>query len=160
MTVGGKIGAILSGRIADILGRRCAMWFSDIFCIFGWFAIAFAENALWLDSGRLSIGIEIGLISYVVPVYSAEIAPKDIRVFTTFNQLMATCGCSLVCFIRNLISWRALALVGNGLFVYCLAFHSFSKQFSVQIDTFSHFSAGAIPCLLQVLFFVFHSRVS
>ncbi|KAJ0013503.1 hypothetical protein Pint_19942 [Pistacia integerrima] len=65
MTVGGMIGAILSGRIADILGRRVAMLFSDIFCTFGWFAIAFGKDVLWLDLGRLSIGFGIGLISYV-----------------------------------------------------------------------------------------------
>ncbi|KAJ0078551.1 hypothetical protein Patl1_22730 [Pistacia atlantica] len=127
MTVGGMIGAIISGRIADILGRRPAMWLSEIFCIFGWFTIAFAKNALWLDVGRLSIGFGIGLITYVVPVYIAEIAPKDIRgIFTAFNQLMTTCGCSLVFFIGNVISWRTLALV------------------------------GAIPCLLQIvtLFFI------
>ncbi|KAJ0013501.1 hypothetical protein Pint_19944 [Pistacia integerrima] len=43
MTVGGMIGAILSGRIADILGRRLAMLLSDIFCTCGWFAIAFGK---------------------------------------------------------------------------------------------------------------------
>ncbi|XP_031261560.1 sugar transporter ESL1-like isoform X1 [Pistacia vera] len=127
MTVGGMIGAILSGRIADILGRRVAMLFSDIFCTFGWFAIAFGKDVLWLDLGRLSIGFGIGLISYVVPVYIAEITTKDLRgVFTAFSHLMNTCGFSLVYMVGNDISWRTLALV------------------------------GAIPCLLQIvtLFFI------
>ncbi|KAL5768422.1 hypothetical protein ACOSP7_014973 [Xanthoceras sorbifolium] len=127
LTVGGMIGAILSGKIADIFGRKRAMWFSDMFCTIGWFAIAFAEDSLWLDLGRTSIGFGVGIISYVVPVYIAEIAPKDLRgVFTSFNQLMLTCGFSLAFFIGNVISWRSLALV------------------------------GAIPCLLQFigLFFI------
>ncbi|KAH7572005.1 hypothetical protein JRO89_XS04G0184000 [Xanthoceras sorbifolium] len=127
LTVGGMIGAILSGKIADIFGRKRAMWFSDMFCTIGWFAIAFAEDSLWLDLGRTSIGFGVGIISYVVPVYIAEIAPKDLRgVFTSFNQMMLTCGFSLAFFIGNVISWRSLALV------------------------------GAIPCLLQFigLFFI------
>ncbi|KAL5835563.1 hypothetical protein ACOSQ4_015060 [Xanthoceras sorbifolium] len=114
LTVGGMIGAILSGKIADIFGRKRAMWFSDMFCTIGWFAIAFAEDSLWLDLGRTSIGFGVGIISYVVPVYIAEIAPKDLRgAFTSINQLMSTCGYSLTLFIGNIISWRALALVGT-----------------------------------------------
>ncbi|KAH7572004.1 hypothetical protein JRO89_XS04G0183900 [Xanthoceras sorbifolium] len=155
MTVGGMIGAILSGKLADIFGRRSvillnfsfkeyrsrfvinlvivifknkkissqltscvdvknqAMGLSEIFCTMGWLAIAFTKDSLWLDLGRLSIGFGVGIVSYVVPVYIAEIAPKDLRgVFTSTNQLMSTCGFSLVYLIGNVISWRSLALLG------------------------------------------------
>ncbi|KAL5835567.1 hypothetical protein ACOSQ3_015123 [Xanthoceras sorbifolium] len=75
MTVGGMIGAI-------------AMWLAEIFCTVGLLAIAFTKASLWLDLGRLSIGFGVGIISYVVPVYIAEIAPKDHRgAFTSINQL-------------------------------------------------------------------------
>ncbi|KAK1581426.1 hypothetical protein Q3G72_005943 [Acer saccharum] len=113
MTVGGMIGAIFSGRIADIFGRKGAMWLSVIFCTIGWLAIAFTKDSLCLDLGRLSIGFGVGITSYVVPVYIAEIAPKELRgVFTSINQLMSTCGFSLFFLIGNVISWRALALIG------------------------------------------------
>ncbi|KAE8675358.1 Sugar transporter ERD6-like 5 [Hibiscus syriacus] len=69
--------AILSGKIADLIGRKRTMWFSDVFCTAGWLSIAFAKNALWLDIGRLLIGIGVGVICYVVPVYIAE---KHLRV--------------------------------------------------------------------------------
>ncbi|KAK4852527.1 hypothetical protein QYF36_024857 [Acer negundo] len=113
MTVGGMIGAIFSGRIADIFGRKGAMWLSVIFCTIGWLAIAFTKDSLWLDLGRFSIGFGVGITSYVVPVYIAEIAPKELRgVYTSINQLMSTCGFSLFYLIGNVISWRALALIG------------------------------------------------
>ncbi|KAJ4719535.1 Sugar transporter ERD6-like [Melia azedarach] len=113
MTVGGMIGAILSGKIADIFGRRIAMGFSEIICTMGWLAIAFAKDALWLDLGRFFLGVGIAIIAYVVPVYIAEIVPKHIRgEFTALHQLMITFGFSLVYFMGNLISWRTLALVG------------------------------------------------
>ncbi|KAJ6996110.1 sugar transporter ERD6-like 11 isoform X1 [Populus alba x Populus x berolinensis] len=113
MTIGGMIGAIPSGKIADFIGRKRTMWLSEIFCIPGWLLIAFAKNAWWLDIGRLSIGVGVGLITYVVPVYIAEITPKNHRGgFTSGQQLMVSLGFALVYFIGNIISWRALSLIG------------------------------------------------
>ncbi|KAK7268151.1 hypothetical protein RIF29_20838 [Crotalaria pallida] len=43
LTIGAMIGAIISGRIADYAGRRVAMGFSKVFCIFGWLAITFSK---------------------------------------------------------------------------------------------------------------------
>ncbi|KAK0608326.1 hypothetical protein LWI29_028987 [Acer saccharum] len=68
MTVGGMIGAIFSGRIADIIGRKGAMGLSVIFCTIGWLAIAFTKDSLWLDLGRLSIGFGVAITSYVVKI--------------------------------------------------------------------------------------------
>ncbi|KAH9754749.1 Sugar transporter ERD6-like 5 [Citrus sinensis] len=107
------LGAILSGKIVDIFGRRNVMWLSELICTLGWLAIAFAKDALWLDSGRLLIGFGAGIISYVIPIYVAAISPKDFRgVFTAFHQLMNTFGCSLAYFFGNVIPWRVLALIG------------------------------------------------
>ncbi|XVF06166.1 hypothetical protein REPUB_Repub06bG0024100 [Reevesia pubescens] len=112
MTVGGMVGAILSGKIADLIGRRRTMWFSEVFCTAGWLAIAFAKNALWLDTGRLSLGFGVAMISYVVPVYIAEITPRSHRgSFISTNQLMTTSGFALVYFIGTFISWRSLAMI-------------------------------------------------
>ncbi|XP_019080552.1 sugar transporter ESL1 isoform X2 [Vitis vinifera] len=67
-TVGGIVGALISGTTADLIGRRGTMWFADIFCIMGWLLIAFAKDYWWLDFGRLATGFGVGLISYVVSV--------------------------------------------------------------------------------------------
>ncbi|CAH8272444.1 unnamed protein product [Arabidopsis lyrata] len=86
-TLGAAIGALFSGKMAIILGRRKTMWVSDLLCIIGWFSIAFAKDVIWLNFGRISSGIGLGLISYVVPVYIAEISPKHVRgTFTFTNQ--------------------------------------------------------------------------
>ncbi|KAL6324397.1 hypothetical protein AAG906_013001 [Vitis piasezkii] len=125
LTIGGIVGAVICGKITDLFGRRGTMWFSDIFCLMGWLAIAL--DYWWLDLGRLSIGFGIGLICYVVPVYIAEIMPKNIRGgFTSANTLMICCGSSLTFFVGTVVSWRILAVI------------------------------GAIPCILQVigLFFI------
>ncbi|XP_019051468.1 PREDICTED: sugar transporter ERD6-like 5 [Nelumbo nucifera] len=114
LTIGAMIGAITSGRIADLIGRRGAMGVSEIFCTMGWLAIFFSKDVWWLDIGRLSMGYGIGLLSYVVPVYIAEITPKNIRgAFTTVNQLMICCGASLTFLFGTIVTWRTLALMGT-----------------------------------------------
>jgi len=96
LTIGAMLGAIVSGAVADCVGRRCTMAISDLLCILGYLLITFSQNFWWLDIGRVSIGCGIGLLSYVVPVYISEITPKNLRGgFATVNQFMICCGASL-----------------------------------------------------------------
>ncbi|XP_072960087.1 uncharacterized protein [Typha angustifolia] len=113
LTIGAMIGAIVSGPIADRIGRRCAMAISDLLCSVGWLSILLSKDSWWLDLGRLSTGCGIGLLSYVVPVYISEITPKNLRGgFATVNQLMICCGGSLAYVLGTILSWRALAIIG------------------------------------------------
>ncbi|KAL1211691.1 Sugar transporter ERD6-like 11 [Cardamine amara subsp. amara] len=113
MNVGGAVGALFSGQMAVILGRRRTLWACDLFCIFGWLSIAFAKDVLWLDLGRIFLGIGVGLISYVVPVYISEITPKHVRgAFAASSQFIQNIGISLIYFIGTLINWRVLAIIG------------------------------------------------
>ncbi|KAK1577819.1 hypothetical protein Q3G72_025107 [Acer saccharum] len=112
ITAGGVLGSLVNGKIADLIGRRGAMWLSELFCIVGWLVIAFSKDALSLDLGRFSLGIGVGIIAYVVPVYIAEITPKNIRgAFTAANQLLLACGFSLMYFLGTVVSWRPLAMI-------------------------------------------------
>ncbi|XWS58245.1 hypothetical protein CRYUN_Cryun08bG0017600 [Craigia yunnanensis] len=150
MTIGGMVGAILSGKIADLIGRRWTMWFTAVFCTAGWLAIAFAKNALWLDIGRLSTGFGVAIICYVVPVYIAEITPKSHRgSFASTNQLMATFGFALVYFIGTFISWRTLAMIGaipSVVQIIGLFFTPESPRWLAQFGREKEFEA-ALKCL-------------
>ncbi|KAG5412000.1 hypothetical protein IGI04_008319 [Brassica rapa subsp. trilocularis] len=42
-TLGATFGALFSGKMAILLGRRGTMWVSDILCVIGWLCIAFAK---------------------------------------------------------------------------------------------------------------------
>ncbi|KAF8017942.1 hypothetical protein BT93_H2989 [Corymbia citriodora subsp. variegata] len=76
--------------------------------------LSLAEGTWWLDAGRLLMGCGIGLLSYVVPVYIAEITPKNVRgVYTSLNQLMIGLGKAFMFLIGSLVSWRVLALIGT-----------------------------------------------
>ncbi|RZB49473.1 Sugar transporter ERD6-like 5 isoform C [Glycine soja] len=100
-----------TGIMHDLhLSLAQAMGFSEVFCILGSLIIAFSKDARWLCIGRLLIGCGISLISYVVPVYIAEIAPKNLRgAFTEVHQFMGCCG-----FVINLPYWSIFELEDFG----------------------------------------------
>ncbi|KAL7178041.1 hypothetical protein ACSBR2_031242 [Camellia fascicularis] len=113
LTIGAMIGAISSGRISDFFGRKAAMRLSAAFCITGWLAVYISMGALLLDVGRFFTGYGIGIFSFVVPVFIAEIAPKNLRGgLTTLNQLMIVTGSSVAFLMGTVITWRSLALTG------------------------------------------------
>ncbi|KAK8576333.1 hypothetical protein V6N13_090807 [Hibiscus sabdariffa] len=136
LTIGGMVGAILSGKMADLIGRKRhsqRLTSTLKFFLFGKAMLSFEfdngpickkecerlmltfcwKNALWLDIGRLSIGIGVAVTCYVVPVYIAEITPKSHRgSFASANQLMVTSGFVLIFFIGTIIAWRTLAMIG------------------------------------------------
>lgn len=110
--VGAMIGAIASGKIADGIGRKGALIVAAIPSIVGWLAIAVTKNALLLYAGRLLTGFGMGAISFTVPVYIAEIAPKHLRgALGTLNQLSITIGIMLAYLFGLFVSWRLLAVI-------------------------------------------------
>ncbi|CAN6451135.1 unnamed protein product [Victoria cruziana] len=113
LTIGAMVGAVMSGRISDFLGRKGAMRISSIFCVAGWLSIYSSKGAWWLDLGRLCVGYGIGILSFVVPTYIAEITPKNMRgALTTANQLLIVCGGSFSYLLGTIVTWRTLALMG------------------------------------------------
>ncbi|XP_071703618.1 sugar transporter ERD6-like 16 [Rutidosis leptorrhynchoides] len=113
ITVGAMIGAVTSGRIADAIGRKGSMALGAVICIAGWLAIFYAMGSLLLDTGRFFTGYGIGIFTYVVPIYIAEIAPKELRGgLTTLNQFMIVTGSSFSFLLGTVVSWRTLALTG------------------------------------------------
>ncbi|GLT78954.1 hypothetical protein SLA2020_504710 [Shorea laevis] len=113
LTVGGMLGAVLSGKIADLIGRRAAMGVAEVLSMAGWLATLLSEAAWTLYLGRFLLGCGIGLMSYAVPIYIAEITPKRVRGgFTALNPLMMGFGQSLAFLYGSLLNWRILAAIG------------------------------------------------
>ncbi|XP_059598428.1 sugar transporter ERD6-like 8 isoform X5 [Vitis vinifera] len=90
LSIGAMIGAISSGWIADSIGRKGAMRMSSMVCIAGWITVYLSFGSVSLDSGRFLLGYGIGILSYVIPVFIAEITPKNHRgTLATANQARA-----------------------------------------------------------------------
>ncbi|KAL3725498.1 hypothetical protein ACJRO7_030515 [Eucalyptus globulus] len=101
LTFGAMIGAITGGPITDFVGRKWTMRIASALCVAGWLAIYFAEGALALDIGRLATGYGMGVFSYVVPIFIAEITPKNLHGALTASFIIGT-----------VLAWRVLALIG------------------------------------------------
>jgi len=118
--LGAVLGAITSGKLSDFLGRKKMIIVNAIIFTIGALGCALATNIETLIIMRVFIGIAIGITSYVVPMYIAEVSPTRRRgALVTLNQLMITIGI-LVSYVTdfllsndaNLQSWRWMFAVG------------------------------------------------
>lgn len=118
--VGAIIGAIVSGKLADYLGRKKMIIINAIIFITGAFGCAYAKSVSMLIAMRILIGFAIGITSFVVPMYIAEVSPMRRRgALVTLNQLMITIGI-LVSYItdywlsddKDPESWRLMFAIG------------------------------------------------
>jgi SP family galactose:H+ symporter-like MFS transporter len=118
--IGAVFGAASSGRITDILGRKKVIIFTAVLFALGAIGTGLAPSISLLITGRIIIGIAIGIASFSVPLYISEISPTRNRgALVSLNQLRITIGI-LISYISdyliaddmNLESWRWMFLVG------------------------------------------------
>lgn len=118
--IGAVLGAVTSGKLSDYLGRKKTIIMNAIIFSIGALGSSFATNIGFLIIMRIIIGIAIGITSYVVPMYIAEVSPTRRRgALVTLNQLMITIGI-LVSYVTdyalsndaNLESWRWMFAIG------------------------------------------------
>lgn len=101
MMFGAAAGAIISGWLSSLGGRKKSLLISSILFIVGAIGSAFSPNAEVLICSRVVLGLAIGISSFTTPAYLSEIAPKKIRGgMISMYQLMITIGI-LLAFISD-----------------------------------------------------------
>ena len=126
---GATLGAGLSGRLADRFGRRKMVIALAVLFFVGSVLTGLAPGVWWLASGRVLVGLAIGVCSYTAPLYISEIAPARNRgALVSMNQLLITIGI-LVSYLMDYVlasgeHWRWMfglaaipaAILGIGMF--------------------------------------------
>lgn len=116
--VGSVIGAAANGVLADIYGRKKIIIATALIFIAGSLMCGYAATAGWLIFSRIIIGIAVGMISFVAPIYLSEIAPEKIRgSLVSLYQLALTAGILLSYLINRIfanteLNWRWM--LGSG----------------------------------------------
>ena len=118
--IGAVIGALICGRITDILGRRKVILASAFVFATGALWSGFAPNIAQLLLSRLYLGLAIGVSSFATPLYIAEVSPTKIRgTLVSMFQLLITVGIlaaymsdSYFADNNNPESWRPMFYVG------------------------------------------------
>ncbi len=114
---GALFGAIFSGRLSDLFGRKRLLVIDAIIFIVGTVIASLAHSIELLVIGRVIVGIAIGISSYIAPLYISEISPPKRRgALVSLNQLAITVGI----FISYLVdyhyagteNWRAMFMAG------------------------------------------------
>ncbi len=115
LATGGIAGALLSGVLARILGRKKSLLLAGFI-----FTAVSAYSALLpdlpiLSACRFALGFAVGIASFVVPLYLSETAPAAIRgSMGTLFQLMITLGIFLIS-LSNVYIARTVATPATAL---------------------------------------------
>ncbi|KAJ2759058.1 Bifunctional purine biosynthesis protein PurH, partial [Coemansia nantahalensis] len=93
LAVGGLVGALVSGTIADSIGRRNALVVNNGLFLAGAVLMGTATTAVHFTLGRFVAGIGCGVASGVANTYVGEIAPRRWRgLYGAFFQLSMVLG--------------------------------------------------------------------
>lgn len=92
-TLGAVCMCIPTGFICDLIGRRLSLLLLIIPFSIGWSLLIWGNNLIMLYIGRFVTGMAVGACCVAAPLYTSEIAEKEIRgALGSYFQLMVTIG--------------------------------------------------------------------
>lgn len=118
--VGAVLGAMFTGRLSDIFGRKKTILAASVIFIIGALWSGLSHTPTELIYARAFLGIAIGVSSFSVPLYISEISPSKKRgQLVSLFQLLITIGI-LASYISDLLfaneadlsSWRPMLYIG------------------------------------------------
>ncbi|WP_320775659.1 sugar porter family MFS transporter [Streptomyces sp. CRN 30] len=132
LLAGAAVGGTFGGRVSDTLGRRAVIHWASVLFLLGTVGSVLAVDMAMMVAARVVLGLGVGAVSAVVPLYIGEIAPSERRGrLVNQNEVMIVTGQLAAAVVNAVIAavtdsdevWRwmlAVALVpAVGLFVGC-----------------------------------------
>lgn len=116
--IGAVIGAGTNGILADMFGRKKIIIVTAIIFIIGSILCALAPNIYVLILSRILVGLAVGIVNFIVPLYLSEVAPKQMRgTLVSLYQWAITAGI-LFSYVINgafasaVYNWRWMLFAG------------------------------------------------
>ena len=116
--IGAVIGAATNGILADIFGRKKIIMVTAIIFIVGSILCALAPNIVVLIISRILVGLAVGIVNFVVPLYLSEVSPKQMRgTLVSLYQWAITAGILFSylinsAFAQAVFNWRWMLFAG------------------------------------------------
>ncbi|EDV98078.1 GH22916 [Drosophila grimshawi] len=108
------IGSLMSGPLADYLGRRKTLLVSAIPLFFGWSTMAMSNSVKAIIFARFLCGFATGILGGPGQVYIAETAEPNLRSLLIGAPYVAySCGILLVYSLGTFLYWRTVAWCAN-----------------------------------------------
>ncbi|KAJ2823319.1 Bifunctional purine biosynthesis protein PurH, partial [Coemansia furcata] len=115
LSVGGLVGALVSGIVADSIGRRNTLVINNGFFLAGSVWMGTATTAVHFSLGRFVMGIGCGVASNVANTFVGEISPIGWRgfygAFFHFALMLGILGTQIAAVLVNHMQWRAVVAI-------------------------------------------------
>ncbi|KAJ2706843.1 hypothetical protein FB645_001291 [Coemansia sp. IMI 203386] len=153
--VGGLVGSLSAGWMAEKWGRRGALIVNNISFIVGPLLMAFSVSPAMLIVGRFVSGIGSGTAVVVAPMYLSEIAPVKFRgTLNILNQLSIVIGILIALIVGMLANegpyWRIAVFFGMLFACIHLAVTGFAVESPRYLWSHNHRTeAQAVLCRLR-----------
>ncbi|ORZ19864.1 general substrate transporter [Absidia repens] len=130
--IGCMFGALSTGRIGDMLGRRKTIRYGCLILIIGAILQTASVNVGMMIAARIITGVGNGMNTATIPVYQAELSPPASRgAHVAFEASMLAVGVAVaywvefgLYFVKNEVAWR-FPLALQMLFAIILGLASF-----------------------------------
>ncbi|KAJ1568636.1 hypothetical protein HK096_005850 [Nowakowskiella sp. JEL0078] len=112
--IGGFIGGVIAGPLADVRGRRFGMFAGCVIIIIGCFVQGASSGVTQLIVGRFIVGLGVPVTVTSAPVWIAELSPVDLRghlvgFYNTFWFVGSTLAASVALSVSHYdgdLKWR------------------------------------------------------
>ena len=113
LPLGGLIGSLAGGKMAELLGRKWMLFISSVSFIIAALIMAVALEKTMFIIGRVLVGISCGISATVIPGYISEISPKAVRGKLGTSFQFSICLGTLVATIISIpldtfVGWRII----------------------------------------------------
>jgi MFS transporter, SP family, galactose:H+ symporter len=128
--LGALFGALFSGKLSDVYGRRVTLIITGLIFIGGTLFATLSPSLKLLIIARFIIGFGVGVGSYLTPMFIAEIAPTHSR--------------------GNLVMWNGAFLTGGQVVAFFISyFFTYSGNWRMMVFS------GIIPAIILTFGVIF-----